>query len=119
MQYHFHEGGNFTSLGETAVINGSGTDIDRHFIDHLTPSGAINNIDEDVPPEATKELFDDEGTLVTVQSDGSDPEIAQELVDTAVDRFGGLDIVVNNVDIANPTNHYEEIEYDDFMTTMG
>jgi NAD(P)-dependent dehydrogenase (short-subunit alcohol dehydrogenase family) len=107
--------------GEVAVITGAGAGIGRQIADHLTSAGVdvvINDVDANALEEAAERLSNNEGTLVTRQGDGSDPDVARDLVETAVDRFDRLDIIVNNVGIAGPTKPVEEIEPEEFMTTL-
>jgi 2-hydroxycyclohexanecarboxyl-CoA dehydrogenase len=107
--------------GSAAAITGAGAGIGRQIADHLTSAGvdvAINDLDEAALADARTELNDNEGDLVTRQDDASDPAAASELVETAVDQFGGLDVLVNNVGVAGPTKPAEEIERREFMGTL-
>src|SRR5262249_35378539 len=45
--------------------------------------------------------------IETVQGDVTNPEDRQRMVQTAVDRFGGLDILINNAGIG-ATGHFAE-----------
>lgn len=102
-------------------MTGAGAGIGRQIADHLTGAGidvAINDVDGAALSDARDELADNEGSLETLQGDAGDPDAAQELVDTAVGAFGGLDIVVNNVGIAGPTKPCEEITREEFFGTL-
>lgn len=50
------------------------------------------------------------GSHFTIQSDVSQPDSAQNLVDTAVSKFGKIDIVVNNAGISR-RQYIDEINY--------
>jgi 2-hydroxycyclohexanecarboxyl-CoA dehydrogenase len=111
----------FVVTGEAAAITGGGSGIGRQIADHLTSFGVrvvTNDVDERALAEAKEALVGNDGKLLTLHGDASDPEMAQELVRTAVDRFGGLDIVVNNVGIAGPTKPCEEVERNEFFSTL-
>lgn len=111
----------FAIPGMTAVITGAGAGIGRQIADHLTEAGvdvAVNDIDENALSEAEDQLVDNDGEFLTLQGNASDPDAATELVETAVDRFGGLDILVNNVGIAGPTKPTEDIQREEFMNTL-
>jgi len=110
-----------TIPGEVAVVTGAGAGIGRQIADHLTDAGvdvAINDIDEAALAEAQDVLADNDGSLATVQGNAGEWEAAEELVDTAIGEFGGLDIVVNNVGIAGPTKPCEEITREEFFGTL-
>jgi NAD(P)-dependent dehydrogenase (short-subunit alcohol dehydrogenase family) len=110
-----------TITGESAVITGAGTGIGRRIADTLTGAGvdvAINDVDADALDEAATALAANAGDVVTVAGDASDPDATADLVETAVETFGGLDVVVNNVGIAGPTKPAEEISHEEFMGTL-
>jgi len=111
----------FTLPGEVAVVTGAGAGIGRRIARSLADAGvdvAINDVDADALVAAEDALADCPGGLATVEGDASDPDGAAALVETAVDRFGGLDVVVNNVGIAGPTAPCEEITTAEFMRTL-
>jgi len=52
--------------------------------------------------------------LVTVAGDVSDPEVAERVIATAIERFGRVDTLVNNagIFIAKPFTEYTQEDYD-------
>lgn len=107
--------------GDVAALTGAGTGIGRQIADHLTAAGvdvAINDLDPDALDEAREALSGNTGRVQPVAGDASDPEVTAELVETAVDAFGDLDILVNNVGIAGPTKPAAEITFEEFMGTL-
>jgi len=111
----------FTLPGETAVITGAGAGIGSEIAAQLTNAGVdvvINDIDETALADTASALADNDGELSTLVGDASDPDAAQRLVETAVDEFGSLDIVVNNIGIAGPTKPCEDISTDEFLETL-
>lgn len=85
--------------GTTALVSGSGRGIGRAIALKLADEGArvvVNDLD----PEPAKE------TLTAIESTGgratacignvTDPDFADRFVQTAVDAYGGIDIIVNN-----------------------
>lgn len=107
--------------GSTAAITGAGAGIGRQIADHLTSTGvdvAINDLDEEALSAAEDDLAANEGELLTVHGDASQPESAANFVETTVDTFGGLDILVNNVGIAGPTKPAAQVEHREFMRTL-
>jgi hypothetical protein len=55
---------------------------------------------------------------VAVTGDIADPAAAQALVDDAVERLGGLDVLVNNAGIAGPTATVEQYDPAAWDTVM-
>lgn len=108
-------------MGDSAVITGGGCGIGRQIADHLTSAGVnvvINDIDADALSKAADALADNEGDIQTKQGNAANPEAMESLVETAVDEFGGLDIVINNVGVAGPTKPCENITTKEFMDTL-
>lgn len=107
--------------GEHAAITGAGRGIGRHIARALLGAGvdvAINDVDREALDEAADELGGEEGTLLTYQGNAADPDAMEELIEETVERFGGLDILVNNVGIAGPTKPVEEITHEEFFSTL-
>jgi len=107
--------------GETAVITGAGSGIGLTIAHHLTESGVdvgINDLDEGALGEAERQLERNEGRLLTQVGDASEPGAASDLVEATAEQFGGVDILVNNVGIAGPTEPCEEIETEEFLGTL-
>ena len=85
-----------TSLeGRAALVTGAGRGIGAAAARKLTAAGArvlVNDLDADVAQETAAGL---DGAIAH-PADLSDPDAGDRLVATAVEEFGGLDIVVNN-----------------------
>ncbi len=86
-----------------AVVTGSGQGIGRAIAKAMAKEGAMvvtNNRWPGTPggdAETTaKEIIDTGGQAVAFFDDVSRFEVAQKLIQTAVDNFGGLDILLNN-----------------------
>jgi len=111
-----------TIPGEAAAITAAGSGIGRQIAHQLADSGvavAINDVDGDALAEAEDALADCAGDVVTVQGDAAAPEDVERLVERAVDAFGGLDILVNNVGVAGPTKPCEAVTHEEFMDTLA
>ena len=82
--------------GKAAIVTGSARGIGRATAELLAEHGArvlINDLDGDVAEEASKEIA---GETVSFAGDLTKDGVPDKLVQTAVDSFGQLDIVVNN-----------------------
>jgi 3-oxoacyl-[acyl-carrier protein] reductase len=82
--------------GKSAIVTGSARGIGRATAELLASQGAkvlINDLDGDVAEQASGEI---QGETVAFAGDLTKDGVPDKLVDTAVEAFGGIDIVVNN-----------------------
>jgi NAD(P)-dependent dehydrogenase (short-subunit alcohol dehydrogenase family) len=99
--------------GDVAVISGAGRGIGREAARSLAWLGAevvISEIDEESGAGAAEDIrrrFGDE-RAVFVHTDVGDSENVRKLHDTAVERYGKIDIVVNNAAIT-PMGSVEDV----------
>jgi len=85
--------------GKVAIVTGSGRGLGLAYAKELARQGAavvVNDVDPDAAAEAVAAIEAAGGRAVAVVAPVGDTETAQELVRTAVDTFGGLDILVTN-----------------------
>ena len=81
---------------KVAIVTGSARGIGRATAELLSEHGAkvlINDLDGDVAEQTAGEI---DGETVVYAGDLTDPGAPDELVNTAVDAWGKLDIIVNN-----------------------
>jgi len=84
---------------KVALVSGSGRGIGREIALKLAREGArvvVNDLDEDVAIETARDIEALGGTVVAVVGSVTDPDFADRFVGTAVEAFGGIDIIVNN-----------------------
>jgi 3-oxoacyl-[acyl-carrier protein] reductase len=82
--------------GKAAIVTGSARGIGRATAELLAEQGAkvlINDLDGDVAEEASNEV---QGETVAFAGDLTKDAVPDKLVETAVEAFGELDIIVNN-----------------------
>ncbi len=82
--------------GKAAIVTGSARGIGRATAELLVAQGAqvlINDLDGDVAEQAAGEIA---GETAVFAGDLTKPGVPDQLVQTAVDAFGKLDIIVNN-----------------------
>ena len=87
--------------GRVVVITGGGGGIGKAAAARFLDEGAsvvLSSRRREVLEVARREL-DADGRIALVAADVSSPGAAAELIDTAVDRFGGVDVLVNNAGI--------------------
>lgn len=86
--------------GKVAVITGGASGIGRATVELFVAEGArvvIADVQDDLGEALAKELGD---AAVFQHTDVADPEQVQAVVDLALNRFGGLDVMFNNAGIS-------------------
>ncbi len=98
--------------GKVALVTGSGSGIGQKTAQFYARDGAkvvVSDVDEKGGQETVDMIESDNGEATFVKADVSRPEDCKALVQSAVDKFGRLDIACNNAGIAgeqNPTADY-------------
>ncbi len=85
--------------GRVALITGAGRGIGRAIALKLAREGArivLNDLDEDPAREVAGEIVALGGEVATCVGSVIDDGFAERFISTALDAFGGLDIIVNN-----------------------
>lgn len=93
-----------TLLGKVALVTGGSRGLGAATAEALAERGAdvaISYVASDVKAREVVDRLKAKGVRgLAVKSDQADPTAAKPLVDTVVDHFGRLDILVNNAAIA-------------------
>lgn len=100
---------------KVAAVTGGGTGIGKEVARTLLARGAsvvINGRRGDVLDAAAHDLDPSGERIATVAGSIADPQVARALVAKAVERFGGLDLLINNAGIFKPTGFLEHSEED-------
>jgi len=85
--------------GKVALVSGSGRGIGRAIALKLASEGAklvVNDLDEDPAEAVLAEIGALGAEGIACNGDVTAPGFGERFVDAALERFGGLDIVVNN-----------------------
>jgi 3-oxoacyl-[acyl-carrier protein] reductase len=85
--------------GKVALISGSGRGIGRSVALKLAAEGArivVNDLDAGPAREVVDTITSSGGEAVAVVGSVTDRDFGDRFVRTAVDSFGGIDIIVNN-----------------------
>ncbi|BBY80467.1 SDR family oxidoreductase [Mycolicibacterium pulveris] len=91
--------------GKSAVVTGAGSGVGRASAVRFAEEGArvvAADIDLDHAKETVRQIEGSGGTAVAVGVDVSVEEQVRSMIAAAVDSFGRLDIVFNNVGIPTP-----------------
>jgi NAD(P)-dependent dehydrogenase (short-subunit alcohol dehydrogenase family) len=105
--------------GKVAIVTGGAGGIGRATAAQLVIEGAsvvIADIDVDQGAAVAAQFGD---AAAFKAADVSDADQVQALVDHAVDRFGGLDIMFNNAGVGSPLKRFLPDDLEDFAHIMG
>lgn len=85
--------------GKVALVTGAGRGVGRALALKLAREGArlvINDLDEAPAAEVVREIEGGGGKAAACVGNVAAPDFGARFVDTALDRFNGLDIIVSN-----------------------
>lgn len=85
-----------------AIVTGGGHGIGRAYCLCLAAEGAkvaVVDIDEEAANRVAKAVYEQGGESLGIKTDISDPTGTKEMAKQTVDRFGKIDILVNNAAI--------------------
>lgn len=109
---------------KVAIVTGAGQGIGRAYALRFVQEGArvvIADIREDNARSVAQEVQDSGGQGLAVQVDVSDPQSVWEMVHQAVERFGRVDVLVNNAAIFSTIKMkpFEEITLNEWERLMS
>lgn len=105
--------------GKVAIVTGGASGIGRGLVERFVAEGARVVI-ADVETESGEALASSLGdTAFFRETDVSDPEQVGALVASAVERFGGLHVMVNNAGVSSPLRRLLDDDLADFHRVMG
>lgn len=85
--------------GKVVVITGGGAGIGRRFVHRFAAEGAsivVADLDPEVGQRVVEELESEDHAGLSLPIDVRDPDAAARMADAAVERFSGIDVLVNN-----------------------
>lgn len=100
--------------GETAIVTGAAQGFGRAIAERLGAAGSnvvIADVQDEKAQNTAEELREEDIAVEVVDCDVTDPAAAQALVDATVERFGGVEILVNNAGGAT-SDRFTDLDFD-------
>lgn len=108
--------------GKTAIITGASSGIGKSTAILLAKNGAnivVADIDEKQGKTVVEKLKSHEGDSIFVKVDTSSAEEVSQMVKTTMDKFGRLDIAVNNAGVGGESALIEEYSVESWDKTIA
>ncbi|MFD4554942.1 SDR family NAD(P)-dependent oxidoreductase [Streptomyces sp. NPDC058469] len=99
--------------GRSVIVTGAGSGIGRAAALAFAAEGAkvvVADLNSDGAGAVVKEIEQAGGTAVAVAGDLSEQAVVDEVAATAVERFGGVDVLVNNAGIMDRMSALADVE---------
>lgn len=100
--------------GRTAIVTGAAQGIGRAIAARLSGEGAnvvIADVQADAAAETAAELAADAtGDVVSVECDVASMEVVRSMVETTEERFGGVDVLVNNAGVSSHGTFPDDVD---------
>ncbi len=108
--------------GKIALITGGDSGIGRSVAVYFAREGAdvaINFISETQDAKDTQKMVEDEGRrCILIKGDIRSEKFCKKVVDTTVEKLGGINILVNNAAIQFPKESIQEISNKQLLETF-
>ena len=108
---------------KTAIVTGAGRDIGRACALRLAAEGASvvlsYHSSSDGATSAVSEIKSNGGNAIAVQADLNSQSDVEKLIQTTVDAFGGIDILVNNTGGLIARKTFSEMTLEHWNTVMS
>jgi NAD(P)-dependent dehydrogenase (short-subunit alcohol dehydrogenase family) len=107
--------------GKVAIVTGAGTGIGEAIAHKFAKEGAkvvVNGLPDDPVQEVVDAINQYGGEAIACVGDVSEPSDAQTCVQSAIDKYGRLDVLVNNAGVFLVTAETQDYPIDAFDETI-
>lgn len=109
--------------GETVVVTGGARGIGRAVCETFAEQGAnvtIADVDIETAEETATDIEEEHGaTTLAIETDVSSYDDATEMVDRTLEKFGSIDVLVNNAGLSTGTSSFLESTPEDWDRSVG
>jgi NAD(P)-dependent dehydrogenase (short-subunit alcohol dehydrogenase family) len=110
--------------GKVAIVTGAAQGIGEAYARALARDGAsvvVADLNAELGEQVAKQITADGGTAVCTKVDVADPAATTAMAESTVDRFGGVDLLVNNAAIYGQMklNLLLTVDWDYYKKFMG
>ncbi|WP_254525768.1 SDR family NAD(P)-dependent oxidoreductase [Natrinema caseinilyticum] len=113
----------FDFTGDAVAVTGGASGIGRAVCETFASLGAditIADIDVDAAEETVAVIEEEYDTqAIAIETDVSSYEDATEMIETTVDEFGSIDVLVNNAGMSTRTSSFLESKPEDWDQSVG
>lgn len=108
--------------GQVAIVTGGGRGIGAAVAEQLAAAGAavvVTARSEDQIEAVAAQLRATGARAIAVAADMADPEQVEEVIESALDQFSRVDILVNNAAVIWPLEEVAETDADEWTYSLG
>ena len=108
--------------GKSAMVTGAGSGIGAEIARRLAAAGArviVADINQPAADEVAAEIEKAGGKALAIHQDVGDPDSVRRSVELALDRFGGLDLAVNNAGIGGGQEPVADYSLEDWNQVIA
>ena len=109
-------------FGQVVLITGGGQGLGQVLARSFAQEEAsvvVADIAQDAAEQVAEELRQNRKRSVAVAGDVSNPKDCERWVTTAVEQFGGLDVLINNASIGGPVRAVREMDLEGWEQTLS
>lgn len=100
---------------KVVIITGAGHGIGKAIALRFGAEGAnvvVNDVDATAAEAVAQAIIAEGGSALAIPADVSDKAQVDRLFDTALEKFGAVDVLVNNASLTNTERHFLEADVD-------